>query len=251
MPVAASVQLLGPVTVEAQGPIDAAQRPLLTEVVVAVALHPDGLREEVLQASVWPRGVGDDVLSSTLAAAAEWLGTDAAGRTCLARGDDGLWRLGPAVRLDLAELREIATRPEADTDLDVLREAVALFAGEAGSGVPAGRYGWLAFARAAREARVLGTAVSRRAAELAVTAGHPDEAERLLRAGLRLVPAAEPLWRDLLRLGPWDGPAGATAVVADLVATLRDHRVWPEPETEALIAQVAPDFDGSPTAATG
>ena len=77
------VRLLGPVEVLAPGPVDPAARPLLTEIVVAAALHPEGLHEAVLRAEVWPRGVGDDVLAATLAQAQAWLGTRA-GRSAAA-----------------------------------------------------------------------------------------------------------------------------------------------------------------------
>ncbi|HVU90827.1 MAG TPA: hypothetical protein VHC23_01265, partial [Jatrophihabitans sp.] len=55
-----------------------------------------------------------------------------------------------------------------------------------------------------------------------------------------LVPTGELLWRDLLTITSWDGPDGAAAVAAEMYAVLRDRGVWPEPETDALVAQVAP-----------
>ncbi len=251
VPVAATVQLLGPVVVQAAGPIEEARRPLATEIVTAMALHQGGLGEAVLKASVWPRGVGQDVFDAALAAVATWLGADSTGRPCLQHSPDGSWRLSPAVRVDYDELQRLVLEPGAERELIVLAGAVEMFRGEAFSATPPGRFGWLAFARAAREARVLGTAVARRAAAQAVAAHRDDEAERLLRLGLRLVPTAEPLWRELLRLQRWDGPDGAAALATEIYSVLRAHRIWPEPETDALIAQVAPDFHGNgPTPGT-
>jgi hypothetical protein len=77
---AVTVRLLGPVSVTAPGVVDPAARDLLTEVVVAAALHPEGLHEAVLRAEVWPRGVGDDVLARTLAQVQAWLGSATDGR---------------------------------------------------------------------------------------------------------------------------------------------------------------------------
>lgn len=237
------VSLLGPVQVSAPGPLDSAKRDLLTEIVVAVALHPEGLHDAVLRASIWPRGVSDQVCAAAMSDAAAWLGHDGAGRACLAM-NDGRWRLSAAVRTDWLELRRLAETSAGPHEREALLAAVDLFTGEAFSATPAGRYGWLAFARAAREARLVGTAVVRRAAALLLEQDRPDQAEEVLRRGLLLVPTAELLWRELMtvasRRGP-DGPAAAGAVAEDLYATLGRHHAWPEPETDALVAQLAPD----------
>ena len=37
-----------------------------------------------------------------------------------------------------------------------------------------------------------------------------------------------------------DDPSGVGAVVDELHATLQAHQAWPEPETDALVAQLAP-----------
>lgn len=247
VPAIATVRLLGPVTVEAAGPMDPHRRALATEIVVAAALHPDGLHDAVLRASIWPRGVSEDVFAATMASVGGWLGADASGRPALVQDGDGTWRLGPAVRVDWHDLQAFAASAAGERELDTLGAAVRLIGGEAFSATPAGRYGWLAFVRSAREARVLGTAVSRRAASLLVQAQRRDDALAVLRRGLELVPTAEPLWRDVLTLTSWDGPDGAAAVAAEVYTVLRAHRIWPEAETDALIAQVAPGFDGGPT----
>jgi len=86
--------------------------------------------------------------------------------------------------------------------------------------------------------------ISSRAAALLVAVGDRAGADRALRDGLRLVPSAQLLWRDLLRL-----QAGSPAVVAEVVAQLR--QVLPgrslEGETEALVATVAPALTQTPS----
>jgi hypothetical protein len=246
LPVAAEVTLLGPVAVQARGPLPEGARELATEIVVAAALHPEGVHEAVLRASVWPRGVGDDVFAASLQTAAAWLGTGVDGTPCLAAGADGRWRLGPAVRVDWDELRARAAAAASADELETLTGALELMSGEAFSGTPAGRYRWLAFARAARDARILGTAVARRAASLLVGQRRPQDAVAALRRGLTLVPTGELLWRDLLTIISWDGPDGAAGVAAEMYATLQQHRIWPEPETDALVAQVAPGYGDNP-----
>jgi hypothetical protein len=246
-PATVAVQLLGPVTVTAPGPIDAAKRELATEIVVAIAVQPDGLHDAVLRASIWPRGVSDEVCAAALADVAAWLGTDPSGRPVL-MDDGGRWRLADCVRVDFDELHRLAATAPGPDELASLQRAIALFAGTAFSGTPAERYRWLAFARAAREANVVGTAVTRRAARLLVEVQRSTDAEDVLRRGLALTPTAEPLWRDLLALAGRRGPEPAAAVAAELYRTLREHGAWPEPETDALVAQLAPESADSQTA---
>lgn len=245
------VSLLGPVTVDAVGHVEAAKRELATEIVVAVALHLDGLHDAVLRASIWPRGVSENVCEAAMAEVANWLASDRAGRPCL-QHRDGRWHLGDAVRIDYEELRQLAEAAAGagPDELAVLQQAIALFRGRAFS-APAGRYGWLAFARAARDARVVATAVVRRASELLVDSGRRDEAEEALRRGLVLVPDSEVLWRELLVLTGRQGPDGAAAVAEEMYLALRGCRVWPEPETDALVAQLVPGYQGPDPAAAG
>jgi hypothetical protein len=238
------VSVLGPVMVNAPGPVAEAHRHLLTELVTMVALHPAGLHEAVLTSGLWPRGVSDDVVARTIAEAQEWLGTDVAGNPRLARTDDGLWRLAPDVYVDWAELQSAAL-VEGPGQAAALARGVALARGEAFSGVPAGRYTWLAFHRAARDTRALVASMASRAAALLAAAGDRAGADATLRHGLTLVPAAEMLWRDLIRLH-----AGNPAVVAEVVEQMgRTLARIPgrtpgqqayEGETEALVATVAP-----------
>jgi hypothetical protein len=237
------VTVLGPVSVAAPGPVAGERRPLLTELVVMAALHPAGLHEAVLTSGLWPRGVSDDVVARTIAEAQAWLGTDVAGNPRLARTEDALWRLAPDVYVDWADLQAAAI-VDGPGQATSLARGLALACGEAFSGVPAGRYTWLAFHRAARDTRALVASMASRAAALLVAAGDRAGADVALRHGLTLVPAAEMLWRDLIRLH-----AGNQAVVAEVVAQLgRTLAGAPyEGETEALVATVAPALraDGS------
>lgn len=242
-PVVASVSLLGAVSVDASGPIEDSRRALATEIVVAVALHADGLHDAVLRASIWPRGVSEDVFAAAMSGVQAWLGRDHAGRECLHQFEDGTWRLSDAVRVDWHELQALAASAADGFEVATLTRAVELFQGEAFSATPGGRYDWLTFARAARDARVLGTAVAKRLAGLFMQDQRRGNAVRVLRRGLVLVPTAEPLWRELLTLSSGDDPDAAVVVATELYSVLRARRIWPEPETDALIAQVAPGFD--------
>ena len=239
---AVRVNLLGPVAVTAPGPLDEAKRDLLTEVVVIASLHPDGLHEAVLKASLWPRGVESDVVEARLGDVQAWLGDDAQGRPRLARGEDGRWHLADDVVSDYAVL-VAAARTTGARELDALVAALATGTGEVFTGT-ASRYGWFAFAKEARACRVLVATCARRAAGLASRAGDPARAEEALDLGLRLVPTAEVLWRDRLRLVADVEPDRVPGLVNRMYSTLAERGVRHEPETDALVAEIAPDLEG-------
>ncbi|QFG67434.1 LysM peptidoglycan-binding domain-containing protein [Ornithinimicrobium pratense] len=232
----AHVRLLGPVQVQAPHQVDPAREALLTELVCLVALHPGGVHESVLRVSLWPRGVEDDVVEATLAAAIRWLGTDPQGVPLLARDDEGRWRLSPAVHVDWLELAA-AAQQHAD-DPQRLGAVLAQARGEMFSATPADRYRWLAFHAAARDGRVVATAAARRAAAAQAGAGDSTAAEQTLRSGLTLVPRSQALWRDLLRLLGGHDPDTASRVAQDMTTVLADDGF--EPETAALVGHLAP-----------
>lgn len=235
----ASVRLMGPVAVQAPGHVDEARRDLLTEVVTMVALHPDGLHEAVLEASLWPRGTESDVVEARLADAQEWLGLDAEGHPRLQLGADGRWHLS-----DVAVDLDVVVTAARQGELDDLLAALRLGTGEAFSG--AGRhYGWLAFARAAREGRLLITSVARRAAEVAAAHGQEAAVLEALRLGVALVPTAEVLWRTLLRAVSQVSPADMDGEITQMYSVLAQHGVRPEPQTDALVAELVPARGGA------
>jgi hypothetical protein len=225
------VRLLGPVAVEAPGHVEPARVTLLTEVLAMAALHPEGLHEAVLRASLWPRGVERDVVDARLADAQTWVGNDASGRPRLLLADDGRWHLSAEVVSDAAVLAQ--TLADEAAGHASLRAVLGLGTGE----VFDAHYGWLAFAREARNARLMVTALARRAVELA---DDPAAAEDALRAALVMVPTAEVLWRDRLRLVARHEPARVGAVVTEMYSVLEARGVRHEPETDALVAELAP-----------
>ena len=244
-----AVRLLGPVRVDvhpsvARGtrPVEAARLALLTEVVVAAALHRDGLHDAVLRSVIWPRGVDDDVVARTVREVQDWLGYDAFGGPRLRVGRDGRWRLADDVVCDWDVFRALVAGGQGTGEASGLRSALALARGEVFSAVPAGHYGWLAFHSAARDARVVVTAAARRAAALAEALGRPQDAVQALDFGLRLVPTGEALWRDRLRLASHEGPAAVEETARRMDETLRRRGVATEPETDALLEALAPGF---------
>ena len=173
MPV--EITSLGHVSVTGPGELDEDRRDLLTEIVVYLALHPEGIHPNVLSAAIWPRGVSDDVRDSTLAQAATWLGVDEQGEPRLAIDSDGRWRLSRSgVRLDWDAFRALANRAATGDDpIGDLELALTQVTGAAWTGLPAPRYGWLAYETVEADVRVAAVAVARRLAELTAQAGDP------------------------------------------------------------------------------
>ncbi|MCW2759320.1 MAG: hypothetical protein JWO46_3066, partial [Nocardioidaceae bacterium] len=238
------VQLLGPVAVTSAATGKGPARDIVSELVVMAVLHPHGLHEAVIRSSLWPRGVTDDVVESTLRDTQIWLGVDAAGKHRFAQGDDGLWQLGADVYVDWTALQACAL-PDGGSEAAAYLRGLQLAQGPAFSGTPAGRYSWLAWHRSARDARALAVTMASRAATL--LASDPKRAEQALRAGLELVPGAESLWRELIRLHGDDRPHGPTGIVAEMRSQLPGQAF--EAETEALVAHLAPGESLSRTTA--
>jgi hypothetical protein len=243
------VLVLGDPRVEADGPIDDDRRALCTELVVHLALHPEGVHPTVLGAAVWPRGVTAAVVEATVARAREWLGKDAHGAPHLRHTMDGNLVLGARALLDwdvvrslLAASRAAATR---DEERALLHEALDLVRGETLQDVPAGRYSWLARARLERDARSLLVDAAHRLAVLSLDGDDPSGAREAATSGLGVAPLDELLWRDLLR-AVWleSGPSGVRSAAEELQQTLLDAGVRDVPaQTTALIEELAPSSE--------
>jgi len=110
---------------------------------------------------------------------------------------------------------------------------------------PRGRYGWLAADQLEYEATARVIDVAHRLAVLRLEEGDAHGAVNAARAGLRMVPDDEGLWRDLLRATHATGDATQVQVVVDELRRrlgrdpLMDHL---QPETEALIEELVPHW---------
>jgi hypothetical protein len=239
------VRLLGDLQVNAPGAIDAGRLDLAREVVAFVVLQPTGAHPTVLASAVWPRGASDAVTGATMAHVQEWLGRDDSGRHRFRLGDNGRWQLSDDVRSDWDVFRSLVAGARGDLEEQQLVEALRLVRGPAWEQLPAGRYSWLAHTGMDREMRTVVVAAAHRAATLARTRGISRAANASARAGLRLVPAAEVLWRDVLRATALSGDRSALERVADEMwrivgtTTVRDASAA---ETDALIGELLPGY---------
>jgi hypothetical protein len=239
------VRLLGPIEVDAPGPMEDARRVLCTEVLVYLATHPGGVHPTVLGGAVWPRGVTTGVRDATIARVSDWLGRDSRGRPNLYYDDAGRIRLGSEVRADWSVLRWLVWRSAAEpaSEAAYMSYALDLVRGPLLADRPRGRYGWLAADGLEYEAVARVVDVAHRLVVLRLDDGDARGAVEAARAGLRLVPDDEGLWRDLLRATQ---AAGDEAQVHVAVEELR-HRVRRgpmlgrmQPETEALMEELVP-----------
>ena len=241
------VRLLGPIEVEAPGPMDEDRRALCTELLVYLAAHPEGVHPTVLSGAIWPRGVSSGVRDACVARVSDWLGRDARGRPNLYTDERGRLRLGSEVRVDLNVFRWLVWRSAAEpaSETAYMAYALDLVRGPALADRPRGRYTWLAEHDLLYEATARVIDVAHRLVVLRLDEGDARGAVSAARAGLRLAPEDEGLWRDLLRATHATGEAAQVEVVVDELRArvgrdpLLDRL---QPETEALMEELVPEW---------
>lgn len=244
------VQVLGTPTVHADGPIEPDRLALATELVIYLALHPEGVHPTVLAGALWPRGVTAEVRTATIARTREWLGQDAAGSPHLREGADGRLRLGPGVVLDWNAVRTLLASARTATDPAKERRSLAaalrLVAGPILAERPTGRYAWLARVRLERASRDLLVDAAHRLAILCWHDNDPAGAREAAFSGLWVSATEELLWRDVLRAtAAAEDPAALHRVAADMDLTLRAAGVSEmSAPTAALLDELLPGRAG-------
>jgi hypothetical protein len=241
------VFVLGPAEVQAPAEIEDARRELATEIVVHLALHREGVHPTVLAAAIWPRGVTAEVAEAAIERVRDWLGTDQEGSPYLRTAPDGKLRLAPDVAVDWEVVQTLLARSRearsVDEEMASLRRALRVARGPVLAERPPGRYGWLARARLERMAADLLVDAAHRLSMLCSDGGDLATAAAAARAGIRVRPGEQLLWRDLLRVEhERNGRDGVLAVTEDLTAQLAAVGVADlEPETMALLEELLPE----------
>ncbi|WP_243710779.1 bacterial transcriptional activator domain-containing protein [Actinomadura sp. KC216] len=243
------LRLLGPIEVEAPGPMDESRRELCTELLVYLAAHPEGVHPTVLSGAIWPRGVSAAVRDASVARVSDWLGRDARGRPNLYYDDRGRIRLGSEVRVDLDVFRWLVWRSAAEpaSEAAYMAYALDLVRGPLLAGRPRGRYAWLADHALEYEASARVIDVAHRLVVLRLDEGDARGAVTAARAGLRLAPEDEGLWRDLLRATHATGDvAQVQVVVNELRGRIARDPLYDrlQPQTEALMEELLPEWHG-------
>ncbi|GAA0596330.1 bacterial transcriptional activator domain-containing protein [Actinomadura livida] len=241
------IRLLGPIEVEAPGPMDDDRRALCTELLVYLAAHPEGVHPTVLSGAIWPRGTTPAVRDACVARVSDWLGRDARGRPNLYTDERGRIRLGSEVRVDLNVFRWLVWRSAAEpgSETAYMTYALDLVRGPLLADRPRGRYAWLADHDLEYEASARVMDVAHRLVVLRLDEGDARGAVSAARAGLRLAPEDEGMWRDLLRATHATGDTAQLRVVVDELRArvVRDpyfDRL--QPETESLVEELLPDW---------
>jgi hypothetical protein len=244
---AVDIRLLGPIEIDAPGPIEESRRALCTELLVYLATHPGGVHPTVLGGAIWPRGVTAGVRDTTIARVSDWLGRDSRGRPNLYYDDRGRIKLGSEVRIDWEVFRWLIWRSAAEpgSEMAYMSYALDLVRGPLLADGERGRYGWLASEDLEYEATARVIDVAHRLLLLRLDESDARGAIAAARAGLLLAPEDEGLWRDLLRATHAGGDQTRLRVA---VEELRRRAQYDpmldqlQPETEALIEELMPMY---------
>jgi hypothetical protein len=239
------IRILGPIEIDAPGPLEESRRAACTEVLIYLAAHPGGVHPTVLSGAVWPMGATAGVRDATIARVSDWLGRDSRGRPNIYYDERGRIKLGSEVRVDWQVFRWLVWRSAAEpaSETAYMAYALDLLRGPLLADRPRGRYGWLANDDLEYESAARVADVAHRLVLLRLDEGDPKGAVAAARAGLRFTPADEGMWRDLLRATHATGDVTQLRAVVD---ELRDHverdpaADQMQPETEALIEELMP-----------
>jgi len=226
------VAVLGPI--EIRGAARAFCRASARELVVYLAFHRHGVRNDVWGEALWAdRCVAPSTLHSTASAARRALGRSEKGVEHLPRSGRRL-RLGDTVSTDV----ERFSRGAADPDPAAWKEALGLVRGRLFDGLTLTDWAILEGTQAQVESMVVDTAL--RGAEHALLLGRGEEAEWMIRRALRVCPFDERLYRALLQAAEVMGNrVGMRLAVAELLRVSGDGG---HPGTMASLLEQAPQW---------
>ncbi len=209
------VAVLGPV--EVRGAARAFTRAWARELVVYLAMHPNGARNEAWATALWPdRLMAASSLYSTASVARRSLGQTPDGADHLPRSH-GRLALAPSVTTDWDQFVSLAD----SDDSDRWRSALELVRGRPFEGLRASDWPILEGIGPAIESAVVD--LSGRLAGACMRRGDPRGAEWAARKGLLVSPYDERLYRMLMRAADLGGnPAGVEAVMSELVRLVAD-----------------------------
>jgi DNA-binding SARP family transcriptional activator len=251
---AVEVRVLGRIDLAGAGRIE---RSKSIELIVYLALHPQGVTPDELWEALWPdRPVNRGTLHTTVTAARTGLGRAPDGTRYLPDAHDGHYRLSPPVGLDWARFHALITQRESDgpDELEALRSALELVRGVPLTS-PTGRgYEWAVVHRTEMETVI--AEVAERLALRYLDLGDHRQANWAARRGLLASPYDERLYRVLMRAADAAGnPAGVDAVWRELLSVLdADLELVDDelhPETIALYAVLRPRGRPKPASPRG
>ncbi len=247
-PAAAGVEIsfLGPVRiVGAKEPLERRRR--LTELIVYLAFHSEGVTGDTLAAALWPEHrVPRQTLANRLHEARRALGPAPDGQPPI-RLIDGRHRLSGEVTSDWGLFLELTGRGSGPSSW---HHALSLVRGRPFDGLSQGDWVGLEGAGARVETQVV--EVAHRLGEHLIESGDPNGAAWAARRGIAAAPWDEPLYRLLMRAGDATGSRGAVESALRALAAALEWKGDPleavHPATAALYRKLvrSPEpIDGS------
>ena len=251
------IRLLGHVDLDgARGtPLPSKETVPALEMLAYLALHP-GVDRTRLSADLWPTSEpSKKTRNEAVSRARRWIGTDpATGDNYLPLvGDDGLYRLHPAVTTDWQMMLDLVGSDVTSTSTSQLTRALGLVRSRpfdrerpGQTRIRASRFLWAD--PYAHEMASTIVDIARETARRALLSGDPDTAENAARTGLTACEDQfhdESLWRYLIRAA-WSRSDNDTIthLVGQLHTALEAQDADPEHETVELIDQIR---TGTPT----
>jgi DNA-binding SARP family transcriptional activator len=209
------VAVLGPV--EIRGAVRDFCRTSAKELVVYLAFHRQGVRNDVWAAALWTdRCVAPSTLHSTASVARRSLGRSKDGVEHLPRGGRRL-RLGDTVGTDVERFARAAAEPDPAS----WKDALGLVRGPLFEGLCLTDWAVMDGTQAQLESMVVDTAL--KGAADALGRGRGEEAEWMIRRALRVSPYDERLYRCLLRAAHVMGNrVGLRSAMAELLCVASD-----------------------------
>jgi len=238
------VHVLGPVQVT--GTLEGLEgRPRLTELVVYLALHPDGSTSEAFAAALWPeRRVPPQTLANRLHEARRALGTTSGGVPRLQRSE-GRHILAADVSTDWAKFCRLSDSSSGPASW---RQALSLVRGRPFDGLARGEWTIFEGHVAAIESAVV--EVAAKLGEHLLEAGDPLGAEWAIQRGLTVAPWDERLYRMRMAVADRLGNRGGVESVLRSLAQALDWRGDPlkivHPETAALYRRLTDETGAGP-----
>lgn len=237
------IKLLGAIDIRAPHEVDEERLAVCTELLVYLALHPDGVHPTVLGSAIWPRGVTAGVRDAAIARVRDWVGRDATGRPHLAVREDGRIALGPGVRCDWtsAQLLMRLAGQDGQQEASCLGSALRLIRGPLVADRPLSRYTWLAATSVPFEVSARLADAAHRLAEIRLAEGDAIGAISAVRQGLLIAGDDEQLWQDLLRSAHASGDSARLREIATEIGKRGgDDMAELNPHTEALVDELYP-----------
>lgn len=229
-----TVRVLGPV--EVSGGARKIDRRRSEELVVYLALHPDGVDEGRLKAALWhDEAPSSHTFNQTVSRARSCLGPAADGSFHLPHCQDGVYRVGDRVTSDYRSLVSALRAASDDATPDALEELAAALEGVRGLPFEGTKRGWEWIFNEGLSAHI--TSVVSEAAHLlatqAIERGDPKQAIWATVQGAKASPGDEILYRDRMLAHDLEGnPAGVEAAMDELMRVIEadepDGNVHPD-----------------------